>query len=89
MENNQPIYIDLELEDGETISCQVLAEYSVDDADYIALVPTNEDKEIDEDAEIYIYGCNYDDDKIELLDLDDEEFEIAGAALDDILEENN
>jgi len=89
MENNEPIYIDLELEDGETISCQVLAEYSVDDADYIALVPTNEDKEIAEDAEIYIYGCNYDDDKIELLDLDDEEFEIAGAALDDILEENN
>ncbi|MBO5733658.1 MAG: DUF1292 domain-containing protein [Clostridia bacterium] len=89
MENNEPIYIDLELEDGETISCQVIAEYSVDDADYIALVPTNEDKEIAEDAEIYIYGCNYDDDKIELLDLDDEEFEIAGAALDDILEENN
>ena len=39
MENFEPIYIDLEIEDGETIACQVLAEYTVDDKDYIALVP--------------------------------------------------
>ena len=39
MENFEPIYIDLETEDGETIACQVLAEYTVDDKDYIALVP--------------------------------------------------
>ena len=87
MENFEPIYIDLETEDGEVIACQVLAEYTVDDADYIALVPVDEDKQVAEDPEIYIYGCEYDGDAIKLIDLDDEEFETAGAALDDILEE--
>ena len=82
---NEPIYIDLTLEDENIISCQVLAEYSVDDKDYIALIPVDENKEISENAEIFIYGCRYDDDNIELLDLDDEEFDIAGTALDDIL----
>lgn len=85
MENFEPVYIDLETEDGETIACQVLAEYTVDDADYIALVPVDENKEIAEDPEIYIYGCEYEDDNIKLVDLSDEEFEVAGAALDDIL----
>jgi len=87
MENFEPIYIDLETEDGEVIACQVLAEYTVDDNDYIALVPVDEEKQVAEDPEIYIYGCSYENDEIKLIDLDDEEFEIAGAALDDILEE--
>ena len=85
MENFEPIYIDLETEDGETIPCQVLAEYSVDEKDYIALVPVDDNKQVEDDPEIYIYGCEYDEDKINLIDLDDEEFEIAGSALDDIL----
>lgn len=87
MENFEPIYIDLETEVGEVIACQVLAEYTVDDKDYIALVPVDEDKQVAEDPEIFIYGFTYEDDAIQLIDLDDEEFEIAGAALDDILEE--
>lgn len=87
MENFEPIYIDLETEESEVIACQVLAEYTVDDKDYIALVPVDEEKQIAEDPEIYIYGCEYENDEIKLIDLDDEEFEIAGAALDDILEE--
>lgn len=87
MENFEPIYIDLETEDGEAIPCQVLAEYTVDDKDYIALVPVDEDKQVADDPEIYIYGCSYEDDNINLIDLDDEEFETAGAALDDILAE--
>lgn len=87
MENFEPIYIDLETEEGEIIACQVLAEYTVDDKDYIALVPVDEEKQISEDPEIYIYGCTYEGDSIKLIDLDDEEFEIAGEALDDILEE--
>ncbi len=85
MENFEPIYIDLETEDGETIPCQVLAEYTVDEKDYIALVPVDDDKQVDDDPEIFIYGCEYDDDNIQLIDLDDEEFEVAGEALDDIL----
>ena len=87
MENFEPIYIDLETEDGEVIACQVLAEYTVDDKDYIALVPVDEDKQVADDPEIYIYGCSYDDDNINLIDLNDDEFETAGAALDDILAE--
>lgn len=87
MENFEPIYIDLETEEGEVIACQVLAEYTVDDKDYIALVPVDEEKQVADDPEIYIYGCEYEDDEIKLIDLDDEEFEVAGAALDDILEE--
>ena len=85
MENFEPIYIDLETEDGETIPCQVLAEYTVDEKDYIALVPVDDDKQVDDDPEIFIYGCEYDDDNIQLIDLDDDEFEVAGEALDDIL----
>lgn len=87
MENFEPIYIDLETEEGDVIACQVLAEYTVDEKDYIALVPVDEEKQVAEDPEIFIYGCTYEDDAIQLIDLDDEEFEIAGAALDDILEE--
>ncbi len=85
---NEPIYIDLTLEDSSVIHCQVLAEYTVDDSDYIALIPVNEDNEADETADIYIYGAHYEGDEIQLIDLSDEEFDLAGAALEDILAEN-
>ena len=65
------------------IEANVVAAYSVEDKDYIALVPTAMLNKGDPDVILYRYKDI--DDGIELLDLTDEEFDSARSALEAIL----
>ena len=80
-------YFTLELDDGETLECEIVTIFSACNKDYIALLPLN-DKGENEDGEVYLYryvktpdgpSCEY----IE----DDEEYEIASDAFDEWLDE--
>ncbi|HHZ03418.1 MAG TPA: DUF1292 domain-containing protein [Tissierellia bacterium] len=76
--------ITLTLEDGKEVDCAIIAIFPVEDKDYIALLPLDEQEE----GEIYLYEFKEKDDSIELLSIEsDEEYEAVTEAFDEILEE--
>ncbi len=82
--------VTLTLEDDTELECMILAIYPVGDKDYIALVPMTESGEIDEDAEVLIYRYIFhgEDEEPELENIeDDDEYEAAVDAFDELLDE--
>lgn len=73
------------LEDGKEVDCAIIAIFPVEDKDYIALLPL----ENQEDGEVFLYGFEeYEDGSIELLSIEsDEEYEAVTKAFDEILDE--
>ena len=71
--------VDIELEDGSNVSCAVVTILTVNDKDYIVLLPLDEDGE-NTDGEVWFYGYKEDENdpnvEPELLYIeDDEEYE--------------
>lgn len=83
--DEEEMQVTLELEDGTPLVCDVLAIYPVDDDQYIALSPAN-----DEDSEDVFFfrmeEISGEPDEYELVDLDEDETETAGEAFNDLLE---
>ncbi|MDD2494618.1 MAG: DUF1292 domain-containing protein [Tissierellia bacterium] len=75
----------LTLEDGTEIECAVIAVFPVEEKDYIALLPL----ENQEDGEVFLYGYEeYEDGTFELISIEsDEEYEAVTSAFDEILDE--
>ncbi len=72
----EEIIVNLELEDGSEIECQVICIFEYGDDNYAALTPTDESIE-----EIYFFG-------LEMEDLGEEtEFTLSNIEDDDLLEE--
>lgn len=73
------------LEDGKEVDCAIIAIFPVEEKDYIALLPL----ENQEDGEVYLYGFEeYEDGSFELLSIEsDEEYEQVTKAFDEILDE--
>ncbi len=75
--------VTLTLEDGSELTCDVIAIYPCGERDYIALLPEN-----DPDGDYLLYRfidngeSDYDLDDIE----DDEEFEAASEAFDELMD---
>ena len=71
--------ITLEFDDGEEVDCTPLVVFEVDEKEYIALVPVDEESE-----DVYLYNYKeIDEDEFEFTDIeDDDEFdtvaELAG-----------
>ena len=86
-EDDDEMYVDLELDEG-TVTCSIVAIFSAsNDKDYIALLPLNEDGE-NEDGEVWIYGHEEDAEgnpSLRYID-DEEEYEIASDAFDEYLD---
>lgn len=83
--------VDISLDDGTVINCAVIAIFSVENKDYIALLPLDEDGE-NQDGEVWIYGYSENpDDPNEEPELtyieDDEEYERAADAFDEYLDQ--
>ncbi len=83
--------VEMSLEDGTVVNCAVIAIFPVDNKDYIALLPLDEDGE-NEDGEVWIYGYSENpDDPNEEPELtyidDDEEYERAADAFDEYLDQ--
>ena len=75
----------LTFEDGKESECAVIATFPVEDKDYIALLPL----ENQEEGEVYLYGFKEnEDDTFELLNIEsDEEYEKVTKVFDEILDE--
>lgn len=82
--------VELELEDGTNVNCAVITIMTVEQRDYIVLLPIDENGE-NEDGEVwfYRYSENPDDPNEEpVLDYieDDEEYEKVADAFDEYLD---
>lgn len=78
----------LDLEDGSKIECLVLNLFTVDDVQYIALLPMDEDGSVDEDAQVFLYRfTELEDGEVQLDQIeDDEEFDIVSDYFDELLD---
>jgi secreted PhoX family phosphatase len=76
--------ITLEFDDGEKVEVEPLFIFSIDNKDYIALVPVDEESD---DVYLYIYH-ELGDEEFEFLDIeDDAEFDRVSAEFERIIEE--
>lgn len=92
-ENNfaeEEMTVDLELENGENVTCAVITILTVNQKDYIVLLPLDENGE-NSDGEVWFYGYKEDtsnpDAEPELIYIDnDEEYEAVSDAFDEYLD---
>ena len=89
IDEGEDLVLTLEMEDGTSEDCIVLAIFPMDDRQYIALLPVaQEDKE---DPDVYLYGYTEDEDGNPILsDIeDDDEFEAVCDRFDEVLDEED
>lgn len=82
--------VDIELEDGTLVSCAIITILTVNDKDYIALLPLGKDGQ-SEDGEVWFYGYSEDENdpnvEPELIYIaDDDEYEAVADAFDEFLD---
>ena len=85
---NEEVTVTLTLDNDEVIECAVLTIYSVDNKEYIALLPLDEDED-NEEGDVYIYRYVETEDGEPTLENieDDDEYEAAADAFDEWLDE--
>ena len=85
---NEEVTVTLTLDNDEVLECAVLTIYSVDDKEYIALLPLTEEGE-NEEGDVYIYRYVETADGEPTLENieDDDEYEAAADAFDEWLDE--
>jgi uncharacterized protein YrzB (UPF0473 family) len=82
--------VTLTLEDDQEVECMILSIYPAAGNEYIALLPLGDDGEPDEDSEVYLYRYidHGEDQDPELQNIDDdEEYEAAADAFDEMLDQ--
>lgn len=87
---DEEMTVTLQLEDGE-VDCAIITIFSVGEKDYIVLLPLDENGE-NNDGEYWIYGYkenpNDPNEEPQILFIeDDEEYEIAADAFDQLLDD--
>lgn len=95
MADNRPsnddndILVTLDLDDGSQVECEILTIFTVNDQDYIALLPLDDAGEANEEGEVYIYRYSEDEEGNPSLDniQDDEEYEAVSDRFDELLDE--
>lgn len=81
--------VELNLEDGSTVMCEVITILEVNGKDYVALLPDGQDENEDQDVWFYAYSENPDDpnEEPELTYIDDdEEYDSVCDAFDEFLD---
>ena len=89
-ENEEEMTVELELEDGSKITCAIVTILTVQNQDYIALLPLNEKGENTE-GEVWFYRYHEDennpDTEPELTYIEeDDEYEIVADAFDEYVD---
>lgn len=82
--------VELSLDDGQTVMCEVITILEVNGKEYIALLPDGQDNNEDQDVWFYGYSENPDDSNeepvLEYIE-DDEEYEAVCDAFDEFLDD--
>ena len=87
---DEEMTVDLELEDGSTVTCAIVTILTVQNKDYIVLLPLDENGE-NEDGEVWFYRYYEDENDsnaepaLEYIDNDDE-YEMVADAFDEYLD---
>ena len=93
-ENNfaeEEMTVDMELEDGTNVTCAVITILTVNEKDYIVLLPLDENGE-NHEGEVWFYGYKEDENdpnaepELSYID-DDDEYEAAADRFDEWLDE--
>lgn len=88
--DDEEMTVELELDDGQVVSCAVITILTVDKKDYIVLLPLDEDGQND-DGEVWFYRYEEDDGdpdaepKLSYID-DDDEYDAVADAFDEYLD---
>ncbi len=79
----------LDLDGGGKLECIVLNVFPVNNREYIALLPMNDEGHVEEDAQIFLYRFEeLGDDEVNLETIeDDDEFELVSDYFDEMLDE--
>ena len=87
MPDDEDICVTLDMDDGTQVECEILTIFEVNEQDYIALLPTEDETE--EESAVYIYRYFEDEEGNPSLEniLDDEEFEAVEERFDELLDE--
>ena len=88
---DEEMTVTLDLDDGTSVTCAIITILTVQEKDYIVLLPVDEDEE-NEDGEVWFYQYVEDPDNEdadpELIFIEsDEEYEIVAERFDEILDE--
>ena len=88
---DEDMTVDIILEDGSTVNCNIVTILTVNSKDYIVLMPKN-DKGESEDGEVWFYRYEEDENDVNVeptltyID-DDDEYEAVEEAFDEFLDE--
>ncbi len=90
LEDDEEMTVELDLEDGTRVTCAIVTILTVNEKDYIVLLPLDENGQ-NEDGEVWFYGYSENpDDPNEEPELtyieDDEEYEAVADAFDEYLD---
>ena len=87
-EQNEEVTVTLTLDDGSEMECLVLNIFTVENQDYIALMPMDA-LESEEGGEVFLYRFEETEDgELNLGNIEnDEEFEMVSEAFDEFLDE--
>ncbi len=83
---DEDIQVTLTLDDGREIDCEILCIYTVDEQDYIALLPPAGDDFEEGEALIYRFFEENEEPRIENIE-SEEEYEIAADAFEEWLDD--
>ena len=88
-DDGEDMRVTLSLDDGSDVECAILTIFDVNEQDYIALLPLDENGEGNEDGEVYIYRYFEDNDGNPSLEniQDDDEYEAVAERFDELLDE--
>jgi uncharacterized protein YrzB (UPF0473 family) len=83
------ILVTLDLDDGSQVECEILTIFTVEEQDYIALLPLKDNGEPNDDGEVFIYRYFEDEEGNPTLDNieDDDEYEAVSDRFDEWLDE--
>lgn len=89
--DDEEMTVELDLDDGTTVTCAIITILTVDKKDYIVLLPLDEEGNGNEEGEVWFYRYFEDEadpnaePKLEYID-DDEEYENVADAFDEYLD---
>lgn len=87
---DEEMTVELELEDGSSVTCGIVTILTIKEQDYIVLLPLNEEGK-NEDGEVWFYRYHEDENDVnaepELAYIDDDdEYEMVSDAFDEYLD---
>lgn len=89
VDDESDMQVTLSLDDGSEVECAILTIFELEEQNYIALLPLDEDGNENEEGEVFIYRYFEDEEgnpSLENIE-DDEEYEAVSDRFEELLDE--